>query len=61
MSLCEYKDYFGESGKGVHSYRIFNFAIVDVMMTLNDFRPATPVPLESGNHHDRTKLNFVQS
>ena len=41
MSLCEYKDYFGALGKGVHSYRIFNFAIVDVIMTLNDFRPAT--------------------
>ena len=34
MSLCEYKNYFGEPGKGVHSYRIFNIAIVDVMMTL---------------------------
>jgi hypothetical protein len=43
MSLCEYKDYFGESGKGVHSYRIFNFAIVDVMMTLNDFRPKAEI------------------
>ena len=21
-----------------------------------NFRPATPVPLESGNHHDRTKF-----
>ena len=34
MSLCKYKDYFGEPGKGVHSYRIFNIAIVDVVMTL---------------------------
>jgi hypothetical protein len=34
MSLCKYKNYFGEPGKGVHSYRIFNIAIVDVMMTL---------------------------
>ena len=34
MSLCKYKNYFGESGKGVHSYRIFNIAIVDVVMTL---------------------------
>jgi hypothetical protein len=34
MSLCKYKDYFGESGKGVHSYRIFNIAMVDVVMTL---------------------------
>jgi hypothetical protein len=34
MSLCKYNDYFGESGKGVHSYRIFNIAMVDVVMTL---------------------------
>lgn len=34
MSLCKYKNYFGEPGKGVHSYRIFNIAIVDVAMTL---------------------------
>ena len=34
MSLCKYKDYFGEPGKGVHSHRIFNIAIVDVAMTL---------------------------
>jgi hypothetical protein len=34
LRLCKYKDYFGESGKGVHSYRIFNIAIVDVVMTL---------------------------
>ena len=34
MSLCKYKNYFGEPGKGVHSYRIFNIAIVDMMMTL---------------------------
>ena len=34
MSLCKYKDYFGEPGKGVHSYRIFNIAIVDVIQTL---------------------------
>jgi len=43
MSLCKYKDYFGESGKGVHSYCIFNFAIVDVMITLNDFRPKAEI------------------
>jgi len=43
MSLCEYKNYFGESGKGVHSYRIFNIAIVDVIMTLNDFRPKAEI------------------
>jgi hypothetical protein len=34
MSLCKYKNYFGEPGKGVHSHRIFNIAIVDVIQTL---------------------------
>jgi hypothetical protein len=27
--FCKYKNIFGEEGKGVHSYRIFNIAIVD--------------------------------
>jgi hypothetical protein len=31
--LCRYKNIFGEPGKGVHSYRIFNIAIVDVVST----------------------------
>ena len=34
MSLCKYKDILGIPGKGVHSYRIFNIAIVDVIMTI---------------------------
>ena len=34
MDLCVYKNIFGEPGKGVHSYRIFNIAIVDVVMTI---------------------------
>lgn len=34
MDLCAYKNIFGEPGKGVHSYRIFNIAIVDVVMTI---------------------------
>lgn len=33
MSLCKYKNLFGEPGKGPHSYRICNIAIVDVMLT----------------------------
>jgi hypothetical protein len=33
-SLCKYKDILGEPGKGVHSYRIFNIAIVDVILTI---------------------------
>lgn len=32
--LCQYKDTFGEPGKGLHSYRIFNIAIVDVIFTI---------------------------
>jgi hypothetical protein len=34
MNLCKYKDLLGEPGKGVHSYRIFNIAIVDVVLTI---------------------------
>ena len=34
MSLCKYKDILGVPGKGVHSYRVFNIAIVDVIMTI---------------------------
>jgi hypothetical protein len=32
--LCQYKNIFGEVNKGVHSYRIFNIAIVDVLLTI---------------------------
>jgi hypothetical protein len=31
--LCKYKDIFGKVGTGVHSYRIFNIAIIDVIFT----------------------------
>ena len=34
MMLCKYKNIFGEVGKGVHSYRIFDIAIVDVLLTI---------------------------
>ena len=34
MSLCQYKNIFGEPGKGAHSYRLFNIAVVDVIATL---------------------------
>ena len=30
-SLCAYRTLFGEPTKGVHSYRFFNIAIVDVI------------------------------
>ena len=34
MSLCKYANALGEPGKGVHSIRIFNIAIVDVLFTI---------------------------
>ena len=34
MSLCKYKDIFGKVGEGAHSLRIFNFAVVDTLLTL---------------------------
>ncbi len=34
MNLCKYKDILGIPGKGIHSYRIFNIAIADVIMTI---------------------------
>jgi len=33
-ALCAYKDIFGVPGTGLHSYRIMNIAIVDVLTTL---------------------------
>ena len=32
--LCKYKDIFGKVGQGVHSYRLFGVAIVDVLLTI---------------------------
>lgn len=32
--LCKYKDSLGKPGKGTHKYRIFNIAIVDVILTV---------------------------
>ena len=34
MNLCKYKNLFGEIGTGPHSIRIFNIAIVDVILTI---------------------------
>lgn len=34
MDLCQYKNIFGEPGQGLHSYRLFNVAIVDVMLMI---------------------------
>jgi len=34
MNLCKYKNALGEPNKGIHSYRLFGVAIVDVIMTI---------------------------
>jgi len=31
---CRYSDIFGKPGTGVHSYRLFGVAIVDVVLTI---------------------------
>jgi hypothetical protein len=32
--LCKYKNIFGKEGKYIHSYRLFNLAIVDILVTI---------------------------
>ena len=32
--FCEYKNIFGKVNSGLHSYRIFNLAVVDVVFTI---------------------------
>ena len=34
MDLCKYKNIFGYPNEGIHSYRIFDLAIVDIFATL---------------------------
>ena len=34
MNLCKYKDALGKPDKGIHSYRLFGVAIVDVLLTI---------------------------
>jgi hypothetical protein len=34
MNLCQYKNIFGEPKKGLHSYRIFDIALIDFSLTL---------------------------
>ena len=34
MSLCKYAYALGKTGKGIHSIRLFNIAIVDVLVTV---------------------------
>jgi hypothetical protein len=32
--LCKYKHIFGIPGEGLHKYRIFDIAIIDVLLTI---------------------------
>jgi hypothetical protein len=34
MNLCKYKNIFGDVNTGAHSYRVFDFAIVDIIGTI---------------------------
>jgi len=34
MNLCKYKDMVGKPGTGIHSYRLFDIAIVDVIVVI---------------------------
>lgn len=34
MKLCKYKNLFGEPKTGLHNYRIFDFAIFDILTTI---------------------------
>jgi hypothetical protein len=33
-TLCKYKDFFGKPNTGLHRYRIFDIAMVDVAVTI---------------------------
>jgi len=34
VSLCKYKNALGIPNEGIHSYRLFGLAIIDVIMTI---------------------------
>jgi fatty acid desaturase len=34
MNLCQYRHIFGKENEGAHSYRIWNIAIVDLLLTI---------------------------
>ena len=34
MDFCKFSDILGKPGKGLHSYRLFDIAIVDVILTI---------------------------
>jgi hypothetical protein len=33
-NLCKYKTIFGEPRTGIHKYRIFDYAILDILITI---------------------------
>jgi len=33
MQLCQYKNFFGKPNEGAHALRLFNIAIVDLILT----------------------------
>ena len=35
MSKCPYKNLFGSLGTGIHSYRIYNIAYLDILVTVS--------------------------
>ena len=34
MNLCKYSNILGSPNKGIHSYRMFNIAIIDLIFTI---------------------------
>lgn len=34
MNLCKYKNILGKPNEGIHSVRLFNISIMDVLMTI---------------------------
>lgn len=34
LNLCKHADVFGKPGTGLHSYRLYDFAVVDVLLTI---------------------------
>lgn len=34
MNLCKYSNVFGMPGTGLHSYRIYDLAVVDILLTV---------------------------
>jgi uncharacterized membrane protein YraQ (UPF0718 family) len=34
MGLCQHSDFFGKPGTSLHSYRILDIAVVDVVLTI---------------------------